>query len=160
MKKAAVAFFLVLALTLSGCSFLLKEASSKTFTKAGLSITLTDAFYESEYITYTAFYSMADVAVFTLKEEFTLLEGFENYSLNEYCQLVISNNGKSSSVQEDDNLTYFVYENIANGKNFSFFCSVYKSGDAFWLVQFTCLNDKYDEYYDDFITWAKSVKFE
>jgi hypothetical protein len=150
---------LFIILTLPGCSFLAGKPEAKDFSKAGMTITLTDEFYEKEMRSYTVCYDSTNIAVFALKEEFTLLQGLENYSLSDYCKLVINNNGKDCSVQEDNDLTYFVLDYTANGKNYKYFCPVFKGTDAFWLVQFSCVSDDYDEYLDDFIKWAKSIKF-
>lgn len=159
MKKTSLALTLVLALFLSGCSFLFKEAEPKTFTKAGMSITLTSDFTESKQVPFTSYYMSEDALVFTLKEEFTLLEGFSDYTLNEYCQLVIDNGQKAATIQTEDGLTYFVFDNSANGNDYSYFCTVYKATDAFWLVQFACLKEDYDKFADKFKEWAKTVSF-
>lgn len=160
MKKIVLWLSMVLMVTTlcSGCSFL--KPQEKTFTKSGMSITLTDKFYEKDVVNYTATYGSTDVAIMALKEEFSLLEGLENLSLEDYAQLVIENNKKDISVEKKDGLTYFLYEAEANGKTYSYFSCVYKGTDAFWLIQFSTVADQYEKKSDQLITWAKSVTVE
>lgn len=158
MKKARLVLILSLCLAFSSCSFMFKEAKAKTFAKAGLSITLTDEFNEKDQRSYTACYDSAHVAVFVLKEEFTLLQGLEDASLDDYCALVIENNNKDSAIQKEGGLTYFVFEFSANGKEYTYFCPVFKGSDAFWLVQFSCVTSEYNDYLEKFIAWANTVE--
>ena len=68
--SAALVLTLLCSCLLCGCS--LFQASPKTFTKSGMSITLTDDFTERDYVSYTAVYDSQYVAIFAIKEEFSL----------------------------------------------------------------------------------------
>lgn len=163
MKKAAVALVLILALVLSGCALLYKKATPKTFSKAGMSITLTSDFVEKEHVSFTVVYSSTESAVLVIKEEFSLaqdFEGFDDLTLSEYCQLVIDNNKINAEVKTDNDLTYYENEYTANGKEYKYFCPVLKSDDAFWFFQFYCEKGIYDKHADSFIEWTKSIKFD
>lgn len=134
----------------------------QTFTSNGMSITLTDEFFETEIENYTVCFDSQEVAVFALKEEFSLVEGFGDYSLEQYRDLVLQSNGlDSSSVVSADGTSYFSYEfkNPETGDNYSYYSFVYKADDAFWLVQFATLSENKDEYVPSFIEWSKTVKF-
>lgn len=131
--------------------------ADKTFTKSGMSITLTEEFAEKEYVSYTSTYESTDIAVYTLKEEFTLFGGVD-YSLDAYTDLVISANGMSEQVQHKDGLTYFTYQQDVNGKSFQYYAFTYKGEDAYWLIQFACTQDNSSKLESDIFQYAKSVE--
>jgi len=139
--------------------FVLAE-KEETFTKAGLTITLTDKFGEKDMAAYTAYYESRQAVVFTLKEEFSLFEqaGISSeMSLDEYVKVVSDANNKSYIAKEKDGLTYFEFNQTINGKDFSYFAVVYRGDDAYWLVQFACENKNYSEFSEKFVEWAKTV---
>lgn len=43
---------------------------------------------------------------------------------------------------------------------YKYFSFVYKSNDAFWLVQFATLAENADDYSSQIFEWAKTVTFE
>lgn len=156
MKKILSLILITIALiSLVSCS--LFEAEEKVFEKSGLSITLTEDFVEKEHVSFTGVYESRDVAVYTLKEEFTLLEGSSNMTLNEYTETVILANKLSVSVETKDNLTYFKFDKEVNGKQLSYFAFTYKSEDAFWLVQIACETDDVSDKEEDIFKYANSV---
>ena len=137
-------------------------AEVKTFSKSGMSITLTDEFTEKYIQGYTAIYESKHVAVFALEEHFTLLEGFEDYTLAEYADLVIQNNGLSStSTKTEKGLTLFEYDfkNPDTGLTYHYFSFVYKADDAFWMIQFSMEAKNTDAYENQIFDWARSVNF-
>jgi hypothetical protein len=163
MKKRLVIFgillsFMLVCTTLVGCSLL--EAKEKTFTKAGMSITLTQGFTEEEYVSYTAYYQSQKVIVTVMKEEFSLFEsaGLYNLSLNEYADMVVAANSFSTTVKEKDGLLCFEYQEHVGGKDTSNFAIVYKGSDAFWTVRFACETKNYNNLLDSFVKWGKTVK--
>lgn len=132
------------------------NAKKKNFSKAGLTITLTNKFHEKEMVSYTAVYNSESIAVFALKEEKSLLEGGE-LTLEEYADLVISNNQLDATVKETEGLTSFTFEKHVNGKDCTYFAAVYKGNDAYWLLQFSCESTKYEGLKSTVIKYAKSV---
>ena len=60
-SKAALAVVLVFTLMLSGCS--LFEPDEKSFSKAGMTVTLTEAFVEQDVVNYTATYVSTKIMV-------------------------------------------------------------------------------------------------
>jgi len=138
------------------------KAKTKEFTKAGMTITLTTDFFEKEIASQTAYYESQKYMVTTLKEEFTIFESYgmsTDISAKEYAKLVIDNNMIASTIEEKDNLVYFEYEKAVNGKQISYFATVYKSSDAFWLIQFACESKNAEDSQDLFIEWAQTIKF-
>ena len=161
MKKTAIfSFMLAIVLVFStGCGVFDFLKSDKTFSKSGMSITLTESFYEKENVAYTAYYESPLILVFAIKEDLSYFEGM-NLTLSDYAQLVIYNNSLSCDVIEDNDLTYFIFEKEVNGKNYLYFAPVYKSSDAYWLIQFACESANYEELKDTIIKYAQSVTFD
>lgn len=140
-----------------------KTPDAKDFSSNGMTITLTDEFIKTDIENYTVAYDSKNVAVFALKEAFSLADGFQDYTLEQYGNLVLQNNNLSSSKIEDkEGLIGFEYEftNPDTKDTYKYFSFVYKSNDAFWLVQFATLTENVDEYSSKIIEWAKTISFE
>ncbi|MBQ8358567.1 MAG: hypothetical protein IJX37_01445 [Oscillospiraceae bacterium] len=139
-----------------------KTPDVKTFSSNGMTITLTDEFRETDIENYTVAYDSKNVAVFALKEAFALADGFEDYTLEQYADLVIQvNNLGSAEMKTVEGLALFEY-NFTNPETndvYQYFSYVYKTNDAFWLIQFATLNENVDEYAQQITEWAKSVEF-
>lgn len=140
-----------------------KPAAEKTFACQGMEITLTDRFSEAEVAGYTVCYSSGDTAVFALREAFDAKEGFGDLTVAEYGALVLANNGLQDTVtlEETDGLTTFdyVYTNPDSGGNFYYYTVLLKGSDAFWMVQFTTLEEDAMENLPQYQQWAKSIAF-
>ncbi len=138
------------------------NAKPKVFSSNGMSITLTDNFTEETIQGYTVCYGSSDAAVFALRESFDLAEGFEDYTLEEYGELVLKNNKLTNSeLKKEQGLTYFEhkYTNSDNGITYSYFSALYKANDAFWMIQFAVPEKDADSFHQKIIEWAGSVKF-
>lgn len=161
MKKT-VSFVLLLTFifALGGCA--VKDTKDKVFTKNEFSITLNEAYVESEYEGYYACYDSATVAVFVVKESFDIIEGFSEYTIDQYANLVMDScKDKNPSLRQKDGLSYIEYsfKNTELNKTYVYLTALYKSSDAFYMVQFTCEDKDYTEYKDYFLERAKTVKF-
>ena len=139
-------------------------SGAKNFSADGLTITLTGDFWESNISSiFNSVYDSNDIAVFTLKEQFTLLEGLEDYTVDNYIDLMVKNSDITSIEKKSkDGLTWFeyTYENTSTEEVYRYFIYVYKTDDAFWSVQFALLDEKADAYRNEIFNWAKSVKFD
>ncbi|MCH5197784.1 MAG: hypothetical protein J1E34_02655 [Oscillospiraceae bacterium] len=159
---AAIIVGAVIGYTISSGLFSSKTPQPKTFSSDGISITLTDEFRKSNLGNFTVTFDSKDVAVFALEESFSLVEGFEEYTLEQYADLVIEANGlDSSEIKTSDGLTYFEYEftNTQTKETYRYFSFVYKTNDAFWMVQFATIDENAEEYFAQITQWAKSVEF-
>lgn len=139
------------------------QVTEKVFSDNGMNITLTNEFRQIHEENYTTCYDSANVAVFSIKEDFTLMDGFGDYTLQQYGNLVLQNNNLSlSELKNIDGLTGFEYEftNPETKDTYKYFSFIYKSNDAFWLVQFATLTQNSDEYTSKIMEWAKSIYFE
>ncbi len=66
-----------------------------------------------------------------------------------------------STVIERDGMTYFVFENKDKntGVKHKYYLYVYKTDDAYWMVQFGSPIDRADYWEDCYHEWAKSMQF-
>lgn len=154
----AIGFLLVSAL-LSG-----NRSDPKTFSSGGMTITLTKAFSEQSFDSVTAAFASKNVAVYAIKESFGGVEGFSAYSLPEYGKLLIKANNIDApdGISEKNGIVYFEYEfyNSENKSTYSYFSVLFKTDDAFWTVQFVCLDEIYEEYSRQFFDWAETIAFD
>lgn len=160
---ASVLVGAVVGFAISSGLFGYLSAKPEVFTGNGIRITLTSEFKETQMNNYTNCYDSSDVAVFMIKEEFALIDGFEDLTLEEYGEAVMQNNGYSSNeLKTVDGLTGFEYDfqNPDTSDSYRFYTYIYKSDDAFWMVQFVTLDENIDEYGPKITEWAKSVSFE
>ena len=160
---AAVIAGAIIGYSITPVLFSNKTPDVKTFSSNGMVITLTDEFSETYIENYTVAYDSKNVAIFALKEEFTLVDGFQDFTLEQYGELVLQNNNLSSSkIESKEGLTGFEYEftNPETKDTYKYFSFVYKSNDAFWLVQFVTSIENIDECGSQIFEWAKTVSFE
>lgn len=139
-----------------------KRAQDKTFHVQGMEITLNGAFREKEFYGYTKVFDSSKVAVFTLKENFDQMAGFENYSLAEYRDLIVRANALENCVlKEEDGLLSFAYvfSNAETNETYCYDTFVYKCSDGFWMIQFVTLEENAAAFEEQILSWAKSVKF-
>ena len=139
-----------------------KNASPKTFSDSGMSITLTKEFEEFDVDNFTVSYASKDVAVFALKEDFSLVPGLENYDLMDYVNAVLRvNNLSDDNVKTIAEYVCIVYDRANDDTNeeYRYFVFAYKADDAFWLVQFAVQSENADRYEDQIAEWAGSMKF-
>ena len=161
MKKlVSLILATVLLFALASCG----AAQPKDFSSNGMTVTLTTAFKENTQAGYTVCYDSAKVAVFVLKESFSLQPGAENLTLDEYAELVHQSNASKSpsAIVKQDGFHSMEYSflNESENQTYSYYCAMFKASDAFWLVQFACKEGDYDSYQDTFVDWAKTVKFD
>lgn len=159
---ASVVIGVILGFAIGSGIFSQATPKQETFTSGGITITLTDEFKETEAANFTTVFDSRHVAVLALKESFSLAEGLDKLTIDEYASLTITANDlKFADAQRDGELTYFVYENINPDTkvNYRYYSYVYKASDAFWLVQFATAVNEADEYAPKIAEWAKSVKF-
>lgn len=156
----AVVLLFAVVLTFAGCG--VKDTKDKVFTCEEMSITLNEGYTETEMEGYTACFDSATVAVFIIKEEFSLMVGFEDYTLEQYADLVMqANSARTPERADTDELTCMKYSyfNSEENQNYIYLASLYKSDNAFWMVQFVCKEEDYAEHEAYFIERAKTVQF-
>ena len=163
MKKIlAIVLSLIFVFSMTSC---LKDGfggAEKTYTYDNMSITMTENFREVSYTGFDICFESANVAVFCIKEPFTLAEGIEDLTLDDYAALTLEANAAQNPALKDVDgipvMEYTYYSEDAK-LTYAYFSALYKSGDAFWVVQFACNEDLYAENEASLIKWAKSVTF-
>lgn len=138
------------------------EAKPKEFSHDGMTITLTDEFRKTEAEGFSACYESPEAAVLVIKESFDPAGGYGEYTVEDYGELVLQNNTDiSAEIQNDSGLTYFVYTAAVpeTDDTYFHFAALYKSDDAFWIVEFAAPQENAESYAGQFAEWAKSVKF-
>lgn len=106
----------------------------KTFTSDDFQITLTQEFQEMEMTGYNACYGTEDAVVFALKEEFELYDGLDAYTLEQYGELVIANNGLegTATLETVESLSCFEYQYSGiDEEEYHYFVTLFKTDDAF-----------------------------
>lgn len=166
-KKAAISYIISFILFfIAGFAlayFLDTDYQPKTFTYGDMSITLTGEFSETNIDGYSACYESYDNLVMVIKDDSSLFENFETYTLKQYGKDTLAYNefDKSIQLKEEDGLTYFEYEytDEETGDIYSYFVPLYKSDEAFWFFQFASFKEDYETCRDQFVEWANTVEF-
>ena len=161
MKKqlSVIALCLVICtlfLTLAGCA--LFEPKDKSFSKAGMTITLNTGFSEQEIVSQTAYYVSQKAIVTALKEDGSTIA---DYTVADYAKLVCEvNKLDSDTIVAKDGYAEFTYEKEVSGKDYFYYARCFKNGTDFWLFQFACETKNTEEYKAIFEKWASSVTFD
>ncbi len=138
-------------------------AVDHVFTVEGMQITLHDQFEEFEANGFHAAYECEDLAILVLKEKFSLMEGFADYTLEDYGKLVRDNNKNvnPSELKTEQNFLYFEYDKVNTGTDddFHYIVTMYKGNDAFWMIQYVIPAEKAEQTRADVFAWAASVIF-
>ena len=110
--------------------------TSKTFEKAGITLTLTDKFSETvSEVGFAAYYTSDFCGVAVDKNLFTEVEGSAEQSNEEFIREFLASIGRSDiEPQERDGLWYYVkYDSSSHRCVYAY---VYKGADAFYIVQY------------------------
>ena len=105
---------------------------------------------EDEIEGYAAVIYNDDVTIFVIEEKFEDI-GVE-FTLDNYISFLRACVGDNASEIFDDYLPYFIYENSEYGMHY--FVTAYEGEDSFWLVQFCCSEDNFNDYQERFLEWA------
>lgn len=138
------------------------SSGQKHFVHGDMCITLTDEFEEVTVPGYVAAYMTEHIEVGVKRQEFYQHAALKNYTAKQYAQGMMSQNGiKSSVVSKPGNIAYFIYteRNVEKGITYQFYCYVYKTTDAFWVIQFDVPLEQVARYDEDIHKWARSVDF-
>ncbi len=136
------------------------NSKEKTFNLGEMSITLTEGFEQQRVVGYSGVYSSREAAVFITTNPFDDGHIITDFTEVEYADRLISYNGYTDSKVESKNgLTYFIINEKTDDTSFSHYMYVYKSDEAYWVVEFVVEQSKLNKYADDIAKWAGSVKF-
>lgn len=163
LRVISIALLCAVAFGLLSCEKEQVGPKSVDFAYDGMTITLTDDFKQTEEEGFTVCFDSGAVVIFCLKEKFTLKDGLNNMSVEEYTESVreVNSDLDSTDVVSEDGYAYMEYSfnNLILGKTFRYMCTVFKTEDAFWMIQFSCEEFVYEHYKPKFASWAKTVRF-
>jgi hypothetical protein len=146
----------------AGCA---KEA--KTFNKDGISVTLTDEFYEKDYVSANIYLESAKNIFIGIKESFSDLNSVGIYSTStesQYAQVILNQNVLEEEIltntQNDITLTYIVYQKTVSEKDFTYLAVFKKGAQYFYMLQFACETKNYSDTENQFLEWARTITVE
>ena len=164
MKKIVVTLLLATLLITSFVSCGKSENTNETtFTLDEFSIKLSNDYGMTPHVSFFVSYETADrQAVLVTRNRIELVEEAAqktNLSLLEYANLVIQINGKGSNPKSNDDFVYYTYATYTDNTHYTYLATVHKSENAYWLVQFVCESDKYEDNQDTYFRYARSIHF-
>jgi len=137
--------------------------TTKTYSAEGMSITLDQDFMKSApEAGIVACYTNGGATVAVVKESFADYPSLRNYTVPQYGNAVIQTYGLDATLKTEEGLTCFEYDvnNPTFNLPYHYYCVVFKGPDAFWMFEFCCMEQAFENYHDDFIRWAQSVEFD
>ncbi len=156
MLILSVFFF---ALILVGC-----KSNEKTFSGAGVSITLNSSFVEKEVIQAPFYLESKDHLFMALRETKTDLSTYGIADLSSYIEAVLSNASKTATVEtfEEGDLLYkyAYYTSTVGDQTFGYMLIVMEGENHFYSMNFGCLEDKLEDNKDLYFKWSKTITVE
>jgi len=158
----AIAFGLIVGLLVGFFIIRSGKPKAKTFTKSGLSITLTDQFKESTEEPFTAVYlnDKQGVAVMTSKET---VPAVYNLTLTQYANLLIEASGqtvKNSGLQGDKYVFEYEFTNPDNKITYYYRVYIYNpAANDFWVVDFSTPVELWEKRVSSIDKWAGTIEF-
>lgn len=155
MKSLKISCIVLLAVLLTSCF-----AKEKTFTKAGITITLTNQFKEIDGGDFPMAYASNKYGFSAIGNDKSAVNVD---SLHAYTELVLSNADRSGlTIQEykDDNqiFEYVCYTAEIDGKTYGYMTISKEGNSKYYTLNFWCFEKNFDSSKDQFIEWAKSAK--
>lgn len=163
MKKLTCLLLAALmVLSMAACG----APKEKQFTADEMRLTLAGNFKESKADGYTAAFESPSIVVLVLRENKSAIRALMggDITMERYEQCVIDANASRGNVQmkTEGGVRFFEYDfkSPQNNNIYSYFNITKESGQAFWLVQFFCLQSQYQKYKPDFLKYAAGISFD
>jgi hypothetical protein len=149
---------LTLTLASVGCGETTDEPDvwPMSFSGEGITITLTNEFFELDPENSTTKYSSKAVTVTTQKTPFTTV-GTSVLTPASYALEVLGTHGIVADVAEIADYACFSFAEMVGDKEYYYKAYCYKSSDAYWVVQFSCPMAERNAYDAQFDEWASTV---
>lgn len=161
MKRILLVLLLMVStLMLTACT-----PRAKKFEGSGVEITLTTEFRE-EKTELVPLYLVSKKHVFMAnRESKTVLKTHGIKTLQQYIDLVLSNAGKVAATQNaetNDNTPYIFayYKASVDKKDFGYMLLAFEGERYFYTMNFGCLAHHLDNYKEQYIKWAQTIKVE
>lgn len=160
----AIAMVVVAIITIK-VFFFPTKAEEKTFTEKEFSIKLTEDFEKKKLEGATYYYESSTAIVMVIKEKATELEDIgiqEDSSLDDYVQAIVKSNKlpEDTKISKRGDYRYISYENGDKKTGEFYFVAVtFRQGEEFWLMNFACRQTNDQQFKEQFLEWADSIKF-
>ena len=136
-------------------------AKDQSFSSNGLTMDLPgnyERITDQEASGYTFAMGSSKSIVMGLKEGKDMIAAYGlELNLDEYTEMVLMANNLNSTVTYEGNIPTFTFVSDVNGVDFKYLAATYEGQDAFWLIQFACKEENFDNMYDTFVKYLKTV---
>ncbi|MBO5332882.1 MAG: hypothetical protein J6B37_02075 [Clostridia bacterium] len=144
-------------------SFVNNDGDAKQFRCEEMQITLTDEFMKVPVADFDACFANEDIVVLVIRDDFSVMDGLENYTLQEYGELSLEVNELAdvSEVKQNNGIMYYDYEaeNTEENNTYYYYATIFKSEDAFWTIQFAVLTEEVEQYMPQIIEYSETITF-
>lgn len=174
MKKNYIyATILALALSvscLSGCKDNSDTSNQETNSEATetkqitceeLTMNLASDYKEESKDSYDIYYTNNSSICIGIREPFDKLKdnGIEPESIDDYAKIVLEKSEITADITSyNDNTRTFTWVKTINDKEYTYLGFITRSSGAYWLIQFACLSDSYNEKEAEFKRYYDSVE--
>ena len=136
-----------------------------TYAVEEMKITLPDGFIEVPTTRRGSSFESERMAIKVVRESRSVVEDVADtgdVSLETYADLVLAHNKLDLPLERKENCLAYSYVALDEevNMNFTYYVTVHKSRDAYWLVQFIVRESDYDDYTDEIETYLKSIEFD
>lgn len=136
---------------------------AKQFKCEEMQITLTDEFMKVPVADFDACFANEDIVVLVIRDDFSVMDGLENYTLQEYGELSLEANelAEVSKVKQNNGIMYYDYEaeNTEENNTYYYYATIFKSKDAFWTIQFAVLTEEVEQYMPQIMEFSETITF-
>lgn len=160
----AVAMVIVIIFTIKFFFFPTK-AAAKIFTEKEYTIKLTEDFTKEKMEGATYYYGSDHAIVMVINEKASALADIgikEDSTVDDYMQAIIDNNKlpEKIKINKRGDYRFISYENgDKKSEKYYFVAVTFHQGDEFWLMNFACRKSDNEQFKEQFLKWADSVKF-
>lgn len=160
MKKSIIVLFLMAAaFLLQGCT-----PSEKTFSKAGVTITLNESFVQKDVIQAPLYLESTNHIFMAVRESKQELASYGIDSLAEYIDAVLTNSGKNvqtfSKTEGEVTYLYAYYTATVNDQEFGYMLLAFEGANHYYSMNFGCLESNLEKSKDQYFDWAKTITVE
>ncbi len=159
MKRLLIFFLaIILAFSLFSCN-----RNTVKYKCHEITIRLPEEFSNYEVDGYTMGFESEKVSIAGLREDYKTYPELASTTLEQYSSFILDNNSNRGMKRSE----YFgemasaehTYLNTENNQNYKYFSVMLKTHEAFWLIQFSCVESDYETLKPQFIEWAKTIRY-
>jgi hypothetical protein len=151
-----------IAVSFTGCE---TAAKAKEFTGSGITITLNDDFTAKETVNIPLYLESFDTIFMGFREAMTDTSEIEIYTLIQYTQAVLDNNGHPNATVntydgDDIHYLYAYYSSTIDETSYGYMLICMAGEDYFYTMHFYCLDKNLENLKEQYIQWASTITVE